>query len=85
KTRLIRTPMPTSPRRFYNGGILTTLAHDILIVLTDLAGLNPQRFAPTYRLDNARRGSNRANLPAPEIDPAAESVTIPTWQAESSA
>ncbi|MFQ5491716.1 MAG: TIGR04283 family arsenosugar biosynthesis glycosyltransferase [Phycisphaerae bacterium] len=85
KTRLIRTPMPTSPRRFYNSGILTTLARDILIVLTDLTGLNPQRFAPAYRQDNTCRGPSQAYPAAWAMDPAPESVTIPTWRAETPA
>lgn len=55
---LVDTPMLTSPRRFYRGGILTTLALDIIIVMADLAGLDPERFAGRYRQDNLRRGDN---------------------------
>ncbi len=54
--RLIDSEMLTSPRRFYAGGILRTLALDVFIVLTDLLGLDAARFADTYRRDNARRG-----------------------------
>lgn len=84
KTHLIKTHLPTSPRRFYNGGILTTLARDILIVLTDLAGLNAQRFATGYRQDNLSRGSHSPDRPpSPETDvqPMADSATLPTQRA----
>jgi len=54
--RLLPAPMRTSPRRFYNGGILTTLAADVLIVLVDLAGLPVEAFAGWYRRDNLLRG-----------------------------
>ncbi len=55
--RLRPEEMLTSPRRFYAGGILTTLAFDVLIVLTDLLGLTPKRFARAYRRDNEHRGT----------------------------
>jgi len=63
--RLRPEEMLTSPRRFYAGGILTTLAFDILIVMADLLGLAPERFAGVYRRDNERRGSHVCKSPLP--------------------
>ncbi len=53
---LLGETMLTSPRRFYRGGILRTLAMDTLIFTGDLLGLNPDRLAHAYRRDNLRRG-----------------------------
>ena len=55
--RLIKANMLTSPRRFYNGGILRTLAMDGTIVLADMMGLSPKWFAGAYVQDNIRRGT----------------------------
>ncbi len=60
--RLVDAEMLTSPRRFYAGGILRTLAFDVLIVLADLAGLNAGRFADAYGRDNTRRGFYSARM-----------------------
>ena len=57
RMRLLRVPMLTSPRRFYDGGILTVLAFDALIWLWDLLYMGPAVFAPAYKASNARRGS----------------------------
>lgn len=66
--RLVPSRMLTSPRRFYNGGILTTLAFDVLIVLVDLAGLDVGRFGALYRRDNLRRGSMESLARGPLVD-----------------
>jgi rSAM/selenodomain-associated transferase 2 len=56
RVKLISRAMVTSARRFHNGGILRTLMLDVLIILTDFANLNPDRFAALYARDNRRRG-----------------------------
>lgn len=56
KMSLITTPMLTSPRRFYNGGILTTLALDIVICVLDWFSIRPRRIAKHYQSDNLKRG-----------------------------
>ncbi len=58
--RLVRAPLLTSPRRFYNGGILRTLAGDALIVTADLLGVDVERFAREYVHDNIQRGGGSA-------------------------
>lgn len=65
KMRLINAPMVTSPRRFYNGGILTTLAGDIMICTRDLLGLSLHRHAERYREDNLSRGRGPGTSAAP--------------------
>lgn len=61
--RLVPAAMVTSPRRFYNGGILRTLAADIGMVTADLAGLDLHRFAVAYARDNVRRGRRSVDPP----------------------
>lgn len=63
--RLVRDVMPTSPRRFYDRGILTTLVTDSLIVLVAVVGLDPGVFGAWYRRNNVRRGGIGRRLTAP--------------------
>ena len=56
--RLVPRDMFTSPRRFYDGGILRILALDFSIVVLDLLGLDAQCFASNYRRNNLRRASS---------------------------
>lgn len=56
RMKLLPVNMRTSPRRFYNGGILTTLASDIAILATNMLGRVPEKTAKAYRLDNIKRG-----------------------------
>ena len=57
---LVHTPMLTSPRRFYNGGILRTFAFDVLIGVWDFMRFNPNSLSQKYRRDNQRRGRRPA-------------------------
>ncbi|MFQ5502137.1 MAG: TIGR04283 family arsenosugar biosynthesis glycosyltransferase [Phycisphaerae bacterium] len=50
--RLIRSEIRTSPRRFYHGGILRTLAMDAVIWVWNLLCMNPNFFAAVYRREN---------------------------------
>lgn len=54
---LLPAPMLTSPRRFYNGGILRTLAFDFLIGTFDFLRLHPGWLAKRYRRENRLRGT----------------------------
>lgn len=57
--KLVRAEMWTSPRRFYHGGILRTLAMDALIWAWDELGLDPSVFADRYRRENIGMGGRR--------------------------
>ncbi len=61
--RLVTTELQTSARRFYNGGILTTLAIDIAMVAMDLLGDVPNAIANAYQRDNIERG----RAPSPRL------------------
>lgn len=54
---LLPAPMLTSPRRFYNGGILRTLAFDVFIVTLDFLRLHPEWLAKKYHRENRLRGT----------------------------
>ena len=54
---LLPAPMLTSPRRFYNGGILRTLALDFSIGTLDYLRLNPAWLAEKYHRENQLRGT----------------------------
>jgi len=55
---LLPAPMLTSPRRFYNGGILRTLALDFVIGTLDLLRLRPAWLSERYRRENQERGTD---------------------------
>lgn len=55
KLKLIKKNIPTSPRRFIDGGIYRVLGNDIKIWFLDLIGLDVNRFANTYWEDNKLR------------------------------
>lgn len=73
RMQLIKAAMRTSPRRFYRGGILTTLAADAWIVIKDLIGLDLSGSARRYRLYNLTMGLDRGDeaAPAPAFSPSA--------------
>lgn len=52
RLRLIRTVLPTSARRFLNGGVFTVLWFDVRVWWRDLLGRDVQRFAERYRKEN---------------------------------
>jgi len=52
RLRLIRSVLPTSARRFLNGGVFTVLWLDVRIWWLDLLGRDVQRFAARYRKEN---------------------------------
>ena len=52
RLRLIRSVLPTSARRFLQGGVLTVLWFDARIWWTDLVGGDVQAFAAAYRESN---------------------------------
>lgn len=62
---LVEGRMPTSPRRFYNGGILRTLMFDCLIILGDLVGSPLDAPARFYRRDNLARAGRRPDRESP--------------------
>lgn len=64
KMRLLPVAMRTSARRFYNGGILRTLALDTFIWALDFLQFDVGIFAGLYRAENLRRGRTRDRDPS---------------------
>ncbi len=69
RLQLIKTPIPTSARRFLNGGIFRVLALDVQIWATDLLGFSVESFAPGYQADNHERGLEAIGVPSSEFHP----------------
>jgi len=63
RMRLVPQPMLTSPRRFYNGGILCTFTLDAVILLWDMLGFDLTPFAKLNRGENSRRAGKRDARP----------------------
>jgi glycosyltransferase involved in cell wall biosynthesis len=72
KMWLIAAEMLTSPRRFYEWGILRTLGFDALTLLTELMGLDSDWLAGVYRRSNIRRGA--------EVSGAVRAVSPARWR-----
>jgi len=61
--QLVTKPMLTSPRRFYNGGIILTFSLDAIILLWDMFGFDLSPFAKHNRSENIHRAAKRDARP----------------------
>ena len=65
KTKIIKTPSRTSPRRFLEGGVLKVVLYDLYILLLDSLGINVERYARGYWKYNRERGGQPAAAEKP--------------------
>jgi len=63
RTVLIQKPLPTSGRRFLDGGVARTFFWIAVLLARHRLGMDTERYAAEYRKENERRGAGRNSDP----------------------
>jgi len=63
RTVLIQKPLPTSGRRFLNGGVARTFFWIAVLLARHRLGMDTERYAAEYRKENERRDAGRNSDP----------------------